>query len=152
MQQSGFRQVFNLLSWEKMVWMISNHLAVRLHLDSSLSKGSVWDVDASDHFSRAVRNQSFRGNVRLLGLSPLLNMSFFMHSLLKEPFGGVHVICVRPAVASQWCRSIKHQPYQVQMDSKFRPHVLDDIKISHVRLSLTLFCILTRLTDCLDRA
>lgn len=55
MQQSGFHQM--TCGWEIMVWMISNHLAVGLHLDSGLSKGSVWDVDVPEPFNWAIGDQ-----------------------------------------------------------------------------------------------
>lgn len=43
------RSLTRHLCWEKTVWIISNHLAVRLRLDSTLSKGSVWDVELPGH-------------------------------------------------------------------------------------------------------
>ncbi len=95
MQQSGFCQVFNHLSWEKMFWMIFNRLAVRLQHVSSLSKGSVWDVEVPDQFSCAGRHQ---GKVYFLEFYPHLSMPFSLCYLLKASLGGVHVLYGHPSV------------------------------------------------------
>lgn len=46
---SGFHHVFKHSFWQNVFWIISNHLAVGLHSDSSLSKASVLDVETPDN-------------------------------------------------------------------------------------------------------
>lgn len=112
MQQWCFYQTLNHMSWDIMVWMVISHLAMWPHTVSSLSKGSVWDVDVPDHLSRAGGHMSFEWKFIFSVYVLISVMPFFMCSLLKTSFDGVHVICAHPAAAPQRSHSIKHEPFQ----------------------------------------
>lgn len=94
MQQSGFDRASNQLSSPRgeqiAVWMTFNHLADRLHLDSSLKKGSVWDVDVPCCFSSASGLWSFwvgaMGEHFLSVLSPFFQCIIFHVSTVKSLF------------------------------------------------------------------
>lgn len=94
MQQSGFDRASNQLSSPRgeqiAVWMMFNHLADRLHLDSSLRKGSVWDVDVPRRFSSASGLWSFwvgaMGEHFLSVLSPFFQCIIFHVSTVKSLF------------------------------------------------------------------
>ncbi len=105
MQQSGFCQVFNHLSWEKMFWMIFNRLAVRLQHVSSLSKGSAWDVEVSgliweSLFSRVL--SSFKYAIFLM--------------LSVESLSWWSACVIWPSFSTTVNIIKQHQPYRVQMD------------------------------------